>query len=113
MSSALSIKQQDVLKSRNANLVRMQPSAKDSGQIRFQQRCRCLVDAISCFVCQMESQFKLTDIGVLACYFVTMESRRKELQQQWFLFAQQLWFVLHLNNLSRKQNKNTFLIPIL
>lgn len=60
----------------------MQSSAKDSGQIRFQQRGRCLVDAISCFVCQMESQFKLTDIGVLACYFVTIKSRRKELVSQ-------------------------------
>lgn len=41
----------------------------------------CLMPFHALFV-KMESQFKLTDSGVLARYFVTIKSRRKELVSQ-------------------------------
>lgn len=58
------------IKETSWNLVKMQPLVRESDQIRSEQRWRCLIVTILCFIYSMKAQCELTDSSVFICYFV-------------------------------------------
>lgn len=56
------------IKETSWNLVKMQRLVRESDQIRSEQRWRCLIATILCFIYSMKAQCELTDSSVFICF---------------------------------------------